>query len=508
MGENGMFRRLARLSLVGLPFAGAACVGLPTTAYPPVAHWIAQPHPAASVEFSGHASAPIIQTAARTPEELPPTTEKAPSALPSPDCPVLPITLDTVLRFAEEQNPSVALYRQKVTTALAERNSAGPRWLPDVFVGMGYYRHEGGIQLQEGPLIRSSTGAMLFGGQVNAKIDPREGAFRSLQSARNVWLNRSELSRVTGEQILEAASIYIDLLAAHTAMSISLTFDKELVTILERSKKAASSVPLFESDVLRIEGERATQDQQRRKLVGQMEAACAKLAYLLSIDPKTKFVPLDGQLGMITMVDLHCPLEVMIAQALTNGPSVREMEGLLRVIQRGIDDSQSFKRWLPAVHAQIGEGGYGAGANDQLNFAGRFDFGLQARWNVSDFLVRERRQRVAQAQLTQAQLTYQDLRSRLTMGIQEARATIYSSAEQIPFAEEQIRKAREVQDKADLKLQKALPTGTYSEVLLAARAVALAQLNYADLIREHNKAQLRLWILLGPCGAPKQGPPR
>ena len=83
----------------------------------------------------------------------------------------MPVTLDSVLQLAESQNPSLAVARERVCQAYAERDLADKSWLPEVTVGAGYYRHEGGIQLQEGPLIRSSTGAAIAGADAALKLD-------------------------------------------------------------------------------------------------------------------------------------------------------------------------------------------------------------------------------------------------------------------------------------------------------------------------------------------------
>src|SRR5262249_26686921 len=72
---------------------------------------------------------------------LPPTKEAAANdgpAAPSeavPEIHLLPITLDTVLRLAEDQNGQIALARARVAEADAEVDLAGKRWLPDLYLG-------------------------------------------------------------------------------------------------------------------------------------------------------------------------------------------------------------------------------------------------------------------------------------------------------------------------------------------------------------------------------------
>ena len=51
---------------------------------------------------------------------------------------------------------------------------AAKAWLPDVTAGVGYYRHEGGIQTPSGRLIHASFGSLYPGVDVHADIDVRE----------------------------------------------------------------------------------------------------------------------------------------------------------------------------------------------------------------------------------------------------------------------------------------------------------------------------------------------
>src|SRR5262249_2639984 len=149
----------------------------------------------------------------------------------------LPISLDIVLRLAAEQNPQIALASAKVSAACAEKEAARARWLPDIYLGVGYYRHEGGIQLQEGPLISSSTGAFATNLAINGEYNPRNYAFLQVEAARKVWQNQGELSKITYEQTLEAATTYIDLLAAHAALAVSQELEKKAQQMYEKVKK-------------------------------------------------------------------------------------------------------------------------------------------------------------------------------------------------------------------------------------------------------------------------------
>src|SRR5262249_33113302 len=145
------------------------------------------------VTYSAWLPASIVRAA--PPEQLPPpkdltkptTPAMLPPAEPESQPHLVPICLDTVLRLAEEQNSQIALARARVDEANAEVDLAGKRWFPDLYVGTAFYRHEGGIQLQEGPVIHSSTGAMLAGVEVHSKYDVKDIVYHQVMAERKSW---------------------------------------------------------------------------------------------------------------------------------------------------------------------------------------------------------------------------------------------------------------------------------------------------------------------------------
>src|SRR5439155_13118480 len=219
------------------------------------------------------AAEPVVQVKADTPAPppatLPPATDAAPTT-------AVPVSLDAVMRLAEDQNAQVALARERINQAYAEQELADKRLLPDVTVGTGYYRHEGGIQLQEGPLIRSSTGAMLSGADIYAKLDLKAITIAKLDAARKTLQARGEAKRVTTEVLLEASATYVDLLAAHSGLAIARDLDGELHKLLDRAERLANVERGARIEAFRIRAEINGQAQSIRKLEAQEKAAAAK----------------------------------------------------------------------------------------------------------------------------------------------------------------------------------------------------------------------------------------
>ncbi|MFL5341935.1 MAG: TolC family protein [Gemmataceae bacterium] len=495
--------RLARWGFAGLPAIGLACSQMPTagrTNPGPIqllsspdtspAHYPTSPGPASDAAFDVRLSS-------------------APSGYDADHKQPMPVSLDAVLHLAEENNPQIAVARSKVCSAFAEKELAATAWIPEVYLGVGYWRHDGGIQLQQGPLINSDTGAFLAGPQVNATYNPRDHAYKQLAAARQVWQSHGELSKITSEQLLDASTTYIDLLAAHSALAVSRDFDKRLTDLRAKVKKLADVMTTesgrppadIQVELAQVEGELTTQQLTQQKLQAAGDAASAKLAYLLGVDPAVRLLPVDKQIAAFHVVEAGTPTEALVSQALTNGPGIKELEGILYVIQEGIAKASGAARLLPELNLQMGEGIFGAGPGGTMAYANRFDIGLQARWNVSVLLTAEKKRQVAGAQVAQVQWTYQELKQKLALGVEEARGTILTSGGQFVTAEEQIRRAKEVVELTERRRTQGAAGATYTQIMQARKAVAQAQLSYIDLLREYDKAQLRLMILLGP-GAP------
>lgn len=418
----------------------------------------------------------------------------APAAAPGKP---LPISLDAVLRLAEEQNPQIALARAKVREASAEKAVAGKAWLPAVYVGTAYYRHEGGIQNEDGTLQHSSFGALFGGLELNARLDVRDVAYQQLNASRRVWQQQGELSKINYETLLDATGTYIDLLAVRTGAAMARATLKNLEALDERAQKLAKTEPAAKVEVSRIQADLHGRRHILARLRAEGQAASAKLVYLLGLEPCSELVPVDERLVPLDLVDVTPPVCDLVAQAVAAGPGVREMEGMLSLIHEGIEKSKGFGQYLPVVQVRMLEGGFGGGRGSELDWENRWDLGVQFRWNLSEHLTKRERRQVAQARLDQLNSAYHDLRGKLTLGVQEARDATLSGREQLRLAQEQVREAEQAYKLSNEQMLNNIAGATPSVVQLSLQALGLAQANLVQTIRTHNRAQLRLLLLLG-----------
>jgi outer membrane protein TolC len=447
---------------------------------------------------SARLSAPVVS---QLPEEQAPAPHPAPAngsaALPETlSSKALPISLDTVLRLAQDQNGQVAIARAKLDEAFAQRAVAAKAWLPDLWVGTSYYRHEGGIQDFQGNLIHSSFGSLFGGAELRGRFDLREAAFQKIDAERKIWQQKGELSRLTSENLLDASSTYVDLLSARASEAIVLGLGKELQDLLGRAEKLARFVPAVEVEVDRIRDQLTDQEQKIRQLREGARKAAAKLLYLLGLDPAADLVVVERHMVAFQLVDPGTPVEQLVQQAIAAGPGVRELEGLLNLIHQSAEKSQGLGKYLPVFDVRAGEGIFGAGPGSNSTWDNRFDIALQARWNLTPLVTARERKMVAQAKMQQVHLSMNDLKAKLTMGVQEAYESVQSGQEQFALAQKRILDAREAYNRSLWRLQNVKGT-TPSEVLMTIGMMGQAQMNYLQAVRDYDKAQLRLLVLLG-----------
>jgi outer membrane protein TolC len=414
----------------------------------------------------------------------------------------LPISLDTVLRLAEQQNGQVALAREKVNEAFAEKDLANDAWLPHVFAGVGYFRHEGGIQNEDGTLTHSSFGTLFPGIDIDARFDLKSATFARINAQRQVWQQQGELSRITSETVLQAATTYIDLLAARTGEALARQLVADEGDLLDRAQKLAGTQAGAGSGAnLQVEALRAEVSglqQLMRKLHHDGNAASAKLSYLLGLGPCTTLAPVDEKLVPLDLVDASGSCCDLVNKALTNGPGIRELEGLIGLIQCGIEKSKGPGKYVPQFEFHLAEGAFGAGPGSRLAWDNSLDLGVQARWDLTGFASASKRLRVAESKLQQANLTYQDVRAKLAAGVEEAQDAIVSGRDQIALSEEQARHAHEAYRLGSQRLKENVGGTTIQDVMQTVRARQIAQLAYVMSLTSYNKAQLRLFVLLGP----------
>jgi outer membrane protein TolC len=491
-------RLVAGLCLVAWPLAGPGCAVPERTASPQVAEAALTAHAAPAengdIKLVEHV-APIDKPGPTVPQEV-------------------PITLDAVLRIAEQYNPRIGNAREKLNESQLTSEQNCRHWLPDVYAGVAYYRHEGGIQDFQGNLVHSSYGSIYPALNLCTEFDLRERTFRQIDGERQMWQRKAELSQVNNEVLLDAATSYIDLLAARRGEALTRELERYERRLLERSEKLAREFAALDALVEALRSALRQRDYQAAQLHQQGDAASAKLVYLLGLAPGTILVPVDAVFVPIELVDSTPSTAELLDVALSQGPGVRELQALVDTIQSGIDQSYGPQNLLPVLQLQTYEGLFGAGPGSKLSFDNRLDLGVQVKWNLTALFQADAQRRVAKSRRDQAQWTLAEARSKLAAGVQEARSSILHGRERVGVAIEQVRHASESYRLSNRRLEEGVKDALPSDVLMSIRALEQAHFNHLQAIRDHNRGQVRLMMFLGggpahekKLAAPLHAPP-
>jgi outer membrane protein TolC len=277
-------------------------------------------------------------------------------------------------------------------------------------------------------------------------------------AAAKTWQRRAELAKTTNEVLLDVGNTYFDLLTARRGVAIGHELQKYQESLLHRAEDLAktdrSATVLVESLRAEMEARHAAESRLRQ----QEEGAAAKLAYLLNRPPESSIVPPETTLEPVDLIDASPPAEALIARAQASGPGVPELTGLIATIEEGIHSVHPCLTYIPRVARQL---------------------------------------QMAHFKLEETQLALDDLRGKLAAGVVEARGAIESGRKQIMESAQQIQHAAETYRLSDLRLTQNAPGASTNDVSQAIRGLEFAHLTHLTAVAAHNKAQLRLILLLG-----------
>jgi outer membrane protein TolC len=280
------------------------------------------------------------------------------------------------------------------------------------------------------------------------------------------WQRRVELARTTQETLLDAGNTYLDLLTARRGEAIGLQLQKYQENLLRRAEDIAKT---DRSAGVLVEGLRSEMAGRRASVLKfrqQTEAAATKLAYLLDLPPTSPVVPVDVTLEPIDLVDISAPSSVLVERAQSEGPGVRELSGLMATIEQGIAGVRPCLARLPRVAQQLQK---------------------------------------AQFKLEETRLALDDIRGKLAAGILEAYGAIQSGRVQVADGTEHIRHAAETYRLSDLRLTQNAPGASTKDVSEAIRGLEFAHFSHVTAVAAYDKAQLRLFLLLGLADARAAG---
>jgi outer membrane protein TolC len=337
------------------------------------------------------------------------------------------VNIDTVMRLTFERNADILTARERVNESQLALDAALQSCIPEML---------------------------------------RKDTFKKSAAEATVWRRRVELRQKENDILQDASNTYFDWLTAVRGEEVARDLLQKEEKLLNRARKLAASEKPVQVVVEAIETAVNGHQQNQLHTQQQIGAVAAKLAYLMGMNGG--ILTPSETLEPIQRVDTSVPVEVLVGQAQANGPSVRELQGLIASIQQSIAEAYRAQRCCCRTGAPL--------------ICGRLQ--------------------MAQSQLQQAQFALVSVQVKLRAAVEGAFTAVLNGQQEIDLAAKAINHAKETYRIMDLRVTEedpgtAVRNKTYDGVLNSIRQLSKAQSNYLTAVSDFNKAQIRLLLLLG-----------
>jgi outer membrane protein TolC len=422
-----------------------------------------------------------------------------PASTESPATPVeMPIDFNTALRLADQNNPAIAVVRERIQQAVAMQQSAESKWLPDLEIGPNYTLHDGPIQETNGNVNTVHRSALFAGAGPSLVLNPGDAYYSNLAARQVTNAYQANANGITNETLLQVALVYVDVMQALGELEINkqtlanARLLVELTSSFERSGKGVAA------DTARARVEASTREREQFELLARLASTQARLAQLLRLSPEVSLKPAEQTIQKWELVTVNQPVQGLIATALLQRPELEENRAWI---------AASLERWraakvqplLPTLRLGYSVGTFGGGPDDFVgNFGTRNDLTATLGWQMyglgfgNQATIAERRSQYAQAVFQrdgleariaeQVVASYQELVNR-SREFKPAREAVTNATESYRLNEERIRRAPE--------------QGRPIELLQAIQALARARSDELALLSDYNRGQFRLFAALG-----------
>jgi outer membrane protein TolC len=444
-----------------------------------------------------------------------PAAPRLAAAQAEPDDRPLPINLATALRLGGARQIIIAAAEAGVETAAAQLARAHVLWLPSVYLGPGYYRHDGASQGQSGNFYINTKDQFMAGAGVVARFAAADAIFAPLAARQVLRARELDVQAARNTALVAVADAYFSVQAARGQVAATQDMVDKARALGEKVRLLAPG-KLDPTDLHRARAELAEVEQSLITVREQWRRASADLTQVLRLDPSAVVVPLEPPTLRVTLISPRERVDDLIPIGLTNRPELASQQALVRAALTRIKQ----ERIRPLVPSLILQGGsnpaapannlmagvYASGAHGAGNpTSARDDVSVELVWVLDNLgfgnraLVRERK--AEQQQLLVELFRLQDL---VAGDVARAHAALVSAAGRSEVAARGLQEAQasytgslnELGKITKFEDVKVLVRREF-EVVDALRALLRAYNNYFVSVNDYNRAQFRLYWAMG-----------
>lgn len=425
----------------------------------------------------------------------------------------MPINLPTALHLAQVRPLDIAVATRRIQVAAAQLERAQVLWLPTIYLGVDYSRHDGQLQDVAGEVFGTSKSALMVGAGPSAVFALSDAVFAPLAARQTLRARQAALQTARNDTLLAVAEAYFHVQQARGELAGALDAARraeDLVRLV--GDLAPALVPPVE--VTRARAELARRRQTVHAARERWRVASADLGRLLRLDSGAVVEPLEPPDLRITLVESDCSADDLIPLGLTNRP---ELAGQQAVVQATLARlrQEKLRPLVPSVllrgastnpSGTLAGGLFGGGRNNDMSlFSARADFDVQFLWELQNLGFGNRArvdERRAEQQL--AVLDLFRLQDRVAAEVVQAHAQARSAADRLTEAEAGLKDAAESVRQNFAGVRQTRRVGEVNllvirpaEVVSAVQALAQAYADYYGAVTDYSRAQFRLYRALG-----------
>jgi outer membrane protein TolC len=427
----------------------------------------------------------------------------------------LPINLPTALKLADVRPIDVAVASQRIELAAAQLQQAQAVWLPTVYLGADYSRHDGQVQDAPGNVFGTSKSSLLLGAGPSAVFALSDAIFGPLSARQVLQARESTLQTARNDSLLAVAEAYFNVQEARGDLAGAEDVARRADDLVRRAEDLARKGEIIpELEVVRARAQAARNRQAVQSARERWRVASANLVRVLRLDPAAVVEPLEPPHLRVTLVPPDRSVDDLIRVGLTNRPELAAQQALVQATLERLRQER-LRPLIPSilirgastpVTGTLAGGYFGGGRDDQLgNFSARSDFDVQVLWELRNLGFGNRA--LVGQQRAENQLALLELfrtQDRVAAEVAQAFAEAQSAAARLRDAEAGLRDAVDSADKNLQGLGETKSAGKVlvlvirpQEVVAAIQALSQAYADYYAAIADYDRAQFRLYHALG-----------
>jgi outer membrane protein TolC len=436
-----------------------------------------------------------------------------PAFVPGLSPSTMPITLPAALQLANVRPIDIQLARQQLLIAAAQLERAEWLWLPTIYLGGDYARHDGTVQDVPGNIVGSNKSSLLFGAGPSMVFATTEAIFAPLAARQDARAREASVQATRNDTLLAVAEAYFNVQQSRGDLVGAQTAVKHAEELVRRADSLAPAI-IPPGEAVRARAELSKREQAVSAARERWYVSSAELGRILRLETTVPVQPVEPPFLEISLVRLDIAVDDLIPIALTNRPELAARQALVQAtLQRLREEkvrplmpSVLLRGFSTPVTGTLGAGTFGGGVNDHMgNFAGRFDCDLQILW-VWDNLgfgnyakVKEKR-----AEFEAATWELFRVQDRIAAEVVEAYSQAQEASLRVGKAETGLKLAAESVQLNFAGLKAAGKVGDLvvlavrpPEVLQSIQAFSQANADYYAAVADNNRAQFRLYRALG-----------